>query len=175
MGDQPGSGGPPLEPSFEELFRTGFGSLVRTLTIAAGDREVATDCVADAFERAYARWNRISRYDEPLAWVRRVAINRLRDHERRRGRGERARVRLAGEPATAPPPKEPAGFDVGDVLAQLPRQQRTAAALFYVDGLSLQEIASAMHLSAGAVKFHLHRARETLRPSLSGLVAEEER
>ena len=172
MEDTTTGDGPVLEPGFEDLFRTGFGPLVRALTAASGDREVAADCVADAFERAYARWWRISRYDEPLAWVRRVALNRLRDHERRRGRGVRAVARLDADPVDAP--AEPAGFDALEVLGSLPRQQRTAAALFYVEGLSVREVASAMRLSEGAVKFHLHRAREVLRPLLGVAVSEEE-
>ena len=41
-----------------------------------------------------------------------------------------------------------------------------AVALFYVDDLSVNEIAHAMGLSGGAVKYHLHAARTTLRAGL---------
>jgi RNA polymerase sigma-70 factor (ECF subfamily) len=48
----------------------------------------------------------------------------------------------------------------------LPKQQRVCVALFYVDGLSVAEIATALELSEGAVKFHLHQGRERLRGHL---------
>lgn len=160
-----------LEADYEEVFRASYWSLVRTLTVAGGDRELAADCVADAFERAYARWRRIRRYDDPVAWIRRVAVNRLRDHVRRRGRGARALERL-GPPASVEP-VEPAAIDIAETLAALPDQQRVAAALFYVDDCSVAEIAKAMSLSTGAVKFHLHAARTSLRPTLEPMVSDE--
>jgi RNA polymerase sigma-70 factor (ECF subfamily) len=173
MADEPAGTDDPLVAGFEEAFRAGYEPLVRALTLAAGDREVAADCVADAYERAYARWGRISRYDEPVAWVRRVAINRLRDHFRRAGRGRRALDRL--DPPAGEAPAEPAALDLGAALGALPPQQRIAAALFYVDDLPVADIAAAMKISAGAVKYHLHAAREALRTLVGDAVNEHER
>ena len=59
-----------------------------------------------------------------------------------------------------PPPEVPG--DVDALLAQLPQQQRIAAALFYVEDLSVREVATSMKLSEGAVKYHLHAARTAL-------------
>ena len=56
--------------------------------------------------------------------------------------------------------------DVATMLAMLPTQQRIAAALFYVEQLSVREIAETMKLSEGAVKYHLHAARTALRERL---------
>ena len=75
---------------FDDTFRRWFGPMVRSLAVAAGDREVAADCVQDAFMRAYVRWNRVSRLDDPVAWIRHVAVNRMRDHFRKLERGGRA-------------------------------------------------------------------------------------
>jgi RNA polymerase sigma-70 factor (ECF subfamily) len=52
------------------------------------------------------------------------------------------------------------------MLAGLPRQQRLSLALFYVDGLSVAETAATLGISEGAVKFHLHQGRSTLRGQL---------
>ena len=54
-------------------------------------------------------------------------------------------------------------------LSGLPRQQRLAMALFYVEGLSVAEVASALEISDGAVRFHLHQGRARLR----GLVEDQ--
>jgi RNA polymerase sigma-70 factor (ECF subfamily) len=139
--------------------------MVRTLTVACGDREVAADCVQEAFLRAYPRWRRVSRYEDPVGWIRHVAVNKMRDHFRKVERGKRAVGRMAAlAETTVGAPAEPS--ELGALLAALPSQQRIAAALFYVDDLSVGEIAGAMQLSEGAVKYHLHAARQTLRDAL---------
>ncbi len=157
--------GPDPSVDFDDTFRRCYGPMVRSLAVAAGDREVAADCVQDAFTRAYVRWSRVSKLDDPVGWVRHVAVNRMRDHFRKSERGGRAMVRLRNEtPLEVPAPREPS--ELGTLLATLPVQQRIAAALFYVEDLSVAEVAAAMHLSDGAVKYHLHAARATLRDAL---------
>jgi len=150
---------------FDDTFRRCFGPMVRSLAVAAGDREVAADCVQDAFTRAYVRWNRVSRLEDPVGWIRHVAVNRMRDHFRKLERGGRAMTRLrTQDPMVTAAPEEPS--ELAALLAQLPAQQRIAAALFYVDDLSVSDVADAMELSEGAVKYHLHAARATLRGAL---------
>ena len=130
------------------LFRAHYDRLVRTLAVVCGDAELAADAVQEAFIRAHGRWRSIRHYEDPVGWVRRVALNLLRDDHRRTTRKLRAVDRLAALTATtAPPPAEPDG--VAALLGSLPRQQRVAAALFYVDGLSIAEVADAMGIAAG--------------------------
>ena len=154
------------EADFDAVFQRGYSSLVRALTAICGDRELAADCVQDAFCKAYARWGKISRFDQPIAWVRHVALNSIRDDVRRRNRSRKYLPRIA-QADIASPPDDPAGFELVTVLSELPKQQRVAAALFYIEQLSVAEVAEAMGLSAGAVKFHLHAARENLRIALA--------
>jgi RNA polymerase sigma-70 factor (ECF subfamily) len=148
---------------FDETFREHYGPMVRSLAAACGDREVAADAVQDAFTRAYARWRRIARYDDPVGWVRHVALNRLRDHFRREERAKRARHRIAQETPTVAEPPATRDEALADALTNLPRQQRFAVSLFYAEQLSVREIAASMKLSEGAVKYHLHAGRATLR------------
>ena len=150
---------------YDDTFRRCYGPMVRSLSVACGDGEVAADCVQDAFMRAYARWGRVAKLEDPVGWIRHVAVNRIRDHFRRAERGRRAVGRLAGEAeVSAPAPAEPS--ELAALLETLPAQQRIAAALFYVEDLSVSEVAAAMRLSDGAVKYHLHAARTTLRDTL---------
>lgn len=165
----------PLEISvvddLDSLFRAHYARLVRSLTVACGDRELAADAVQEAFVAAHLRWRRLQRYDDPVGWIRRVAINRLRDGHRRSTRKDRAVTRLAQttpQPLTDPTPEAASELtDDGDstlaLLATLPQQQRLCLALFYVDDLPIAEIAAALKLSEGAVKFHLHQGRNRLR------------
>lgn len=155
-----------LRPSNPEaLFRQSYRSIVQTLALAGGDLAAAEDATQEAFAEACVRWNRISRYDNPGAWVRRVAINKLRNAHRSRVRGAAAMERMASEIETAPPPSE-AETDLVAELRRLPNKQRLSAVLFYVEGLSTVEVAAAMGISQGSVSQHLNRARTALRSHL---------
>ena len=150
----------------ETLFRAHYARLVRALTLVAGNHEAAADAVQEAFVKAHLHWRRIERYDDPIGWVRRVAINKLRDDHRRLGRKHKAEQRLHTE--LRPTGVEWSdGADAATLLAGLPRQQRLAVALFYVEGLSVAEVATTLGISEGAVKFHMHQGRERLRGIVS--------
>lgn len=148
--------------SVDVLFRAHYARLVRALTVVAGSQEAAADAVQEAFVKAHLHWRRIQRYDDPVGWIRRVAINKLRDDHRRRGRKDKAVERLHGE-FRADQVEWSDGTDLTEMLAQLPKQQRLAMALFYVNGLSVAQVASTLEISEGAVKFHLHQGRDRLR------------
>lgn len=152
---------------FDTIFRLHYARLVRALTLVSGDRELAADAVQEAFVKAHLRWRRIQRYDDPVGWIRRVAINKLRDEHRRDGRKRTALERLGHtSPASVAAADEASagssGADFMQLVASLPRQQRLCVALYYVDELSVAEIAQALDISDGAVKFHLHQGRERL-------------
>jgi RNA polymerase sigma-70 factor (ECF subfamily) len=153
----------------ETIFRAHYPRLVHALALVAGSQEAAADAVQEAFVKAHLHWRRIHRYDDPVGWIRRVAINKLRDEHRRQGRKERAVERMQGE-LRAPEVRWSDGPDAAELLAGLPRQQRLAMALFYVEELTIVEVAAAMKISEGAVKFHLHQGRERLRNQMSPLM-----
>jgi RNA polymerase sigma-70 factor (ECF subfamily) len=69
----------------EELFERDYVRLVRSLSVAF-DAESAADAVQEAFIAADRRWARVGAYDDPAGWVRRVAVNRLLNGRRNRGR-----------------------------------------------------------------------------------------
>lgn len=168
----------PATDDFDALFRSGYPRLVATITFVCGDREVAAECVADAFERAYVRWSKVSRLDDPLGWVRRVAINRATDVHRRTSRGRRALERLQGREqrrsSAQPILTDAAAFrdsGLAAVIAELSPQQRAVVALHYLDDVPVADVAALLGLNAGTVKYHLHQARERLRALLAEPVA----
>lgn len=155
------------EASFENFVRGNSGALVRTLTLVALDREAAADASQEAFLQLYLHWQKVSTYEDPVAWLYRVGINRCRDHQRRRGRAARLidRLRLATE--NHPPRQDwTPDVEVFSVLSQLPLRQRATAVLYYQADFSIAQIAALMHISEGAVNSHLHKARKALRKVL---------
>lgn len=161
-----------MRTDIEPYFRAHYGRLVRALTLVCGSEEAAADAVQEAFVKAHQKWRTVSQYDDPVGWIRRVAINRLRDQHRSNVRKDRAVARLgAGESWTVDGPEPSSTEHLASALADLPKQQRLALALYYLEGLSVAETAAALELSEGAVKYHLHQGRERLR----GLIGEEGR
>ena len=61
--------------SFADLYSASFQGLTLQLYAFSGDLGEAQDVVQEAFCRAFARWKSISQYQDPVAWVRRVAWN----------------------------------------------------------------------------------------------------
>jgi RNA polymerase sigma-70 factor (ECF subfamily) len=152
----------------EHVFARHYRDLVRVLTVAAGDRSRAEDAVQDAFAQALLHWPRVGAYDDPVAWLRRVATNRVLNQRRSSRRRDAAIARLQArpEPVVAPQGLVGSRLDLIAAVARLPLKQRTAVAFFYLADLSSEQVAAAMGISEGAVRFHLHAARKTLTSTL---------
>ncbi|MFQ5558688.1 MAG: sigma factor, partial [Acidimicrobiales bacterium] len=92
-----------MSRDFDEFFRESYRATVRGLELDGTPSDQAHDASQEAYVRAYARWWRVGRYREPAAWVRRVAVNVVRDAHRRDRTAEAALPRLATEMVVAPP------------------------------------------------------------------------
>ena len=153
--------------SFDDFFRESYDLTVRGLILDGTRSEDAHDAAQEAFVRAYARWWRVGHYSEPAAWARRVAVNVVRDQHRHRNVCDNAMPRLAAEPITVAPHHANEGVPgLEDAIDSLPPQQRRAVDLYYSAGFSTDEAATRMGISPGAFRFHLSRARRSLKPRM---------
>jgi RNA polymerase sigma factor (sigma-70 family) len=158
---------------FEDVYLREFTSVFALAYAMSGSRWAAEDIAQDAFVAAHRQWDRIGDYDDPGAWVRRVAANRAVSVVRRRLAEARALVRLAArqqEQAYAALPGEDGDF--WRVVRRLPRRQAQVVALVALGGLSTAEVAATLGCSQRMVQTHLQKARVTLTVRL-GLPAEE--
>jgi RNA polymerase sigma-70 factor, ECF subfamily len=104
------------------------------------------------------------------------AITRLRREGREASLEEGGEAR-ASEPGVRPGPLEgildaERQTAVAAALARLPFLQREAVILFEYEGLTLAETAQVAETDVGTIKSRLHRAREGLRRSLAGYLAD---
>ncbi|MFU8875311.1 sigma factor [Micromonospora sp. SL4-19] len=60
---------------FTDFYQAHFHRIAVQLYAYLGDHAEAQDLTQEAFCRMLERWSRISAYDDPSAWVRRVAWN----------------------------------------------------------------------------------------------------
>lgn len=146
--------------TFESFFLTEYPRLVALLSLWTDSRPLAEDLAQDALILAEADWERVRRLDSPVAWVRRVALNRSMN-ERRRMRRQHHALNRIDRPAVSGVGEADDGV-LWAAVRQLSDKQRTAIALYYVDDLPLDEIASVLGCSAGTVKTHLQRGRRRL-------------
>lgn len=146
----------------EALFAAEYPRLVRGLAVAF-DAEAAADAVQEAFIAADRRWRTVSGYDDPAGWVRRVAVNRLRNG--RRNRRRRTEILQTVRPV-APDDLTADLVDLRAAVAALPEKMRLAVCLHHLAGLPVDEVADALGVSPGTVKSNLHDGRTKLRAAL---------
>jgi RNA polymerase sigma-70 factor, ECF subfamily len=153
----------PSELDFAEFYAASFRSLVVQLHAFTGDHAEAQDLAQEAFFRAYARWSAVSRYDDPLGWVRKVAWNLAISRWRRARRLVVRQRDLAPVPVAGPNGTQ---VDLVRALRTLPPHHRQAVVLHYLGDLSVREIAEFTGAAEGTVKAWLHRGRTALGPLL---------
>jgi len=134
---------------------------------------VAEEITQDAFVQLYRNWAKVSRYDRPDLWVRRVAIRQAQRERHRSWRRPALELRAAG-PDVVPALTEPRD-DVLAAVRALPCQQRAVVVLFYFEDRPMPEIARIVGCSVSTGWSHLHNARKRLASVLGEEVTEDVR
>jgi RNA polymerase sigma-70 factor (ECF subfamily) len=146
-----------LDASYAAFFRDEFARVVRTIYLIHRDEARAEDVAQEAFIQLLANWPKVSRYDRPDAWVRRVAI-----HLAMRGM-RRDRLWAAIREQINPPSAETGSdLDLAAAVTRLPGNQRSAIVLFYYEDRPVNEVAAILGCSEATARVHLHRARARL-------------
>jgi len=160
-----------VDVGFDGFYVTSRQHVLRQLTAITADREQAMDVVQEAYLRAFQRWDRVGRLDDPEAWVRQVAW-RLAMSRWRHLRVARAALPRLARPAVAPTPELEDAMDVRAALARLPVGQRLVLVLHEMCDLSVEQVATETGLSTGTVKSRLARGRAALATLLDASTAE---
>lgn len=150
-------------PRFEDFYVRDRAGLHRALSFALGDPQLAGEAVDEAMTRAYQRWDRISRYDDPAGWVYRVGLNWGRSAWRRAGR-----VRPGPVPDDARAGAELPDPELWAAVARLPEGQRDAIVLRFVLDWPHERIARALGITASSARSRVTRALQQLRSDLEG-------
>jgi RNA polymerase sigma-70 factor, ECF subfamily len=152
----------PVRPAarLERVYREHGDRLWRAVLAFAGDPEVASDAVAEAFAQVLRRGDEVR---EPDRWVWRAAFRIARGELKdRRGRG-----------LSFPLREERYGMDTETVelieaLRRLPSKQRASVVLHHGAGYPVREVAAIIGSTPAAVRVHLSRGRRRLRDLLGG-------
>jgi RNA polymerase sigma-70 factor, ECF subfamily len=140
----------------ERLYREQGGRMWRAVLAFAGDGEVASDAVAEAFAQALRRGEQVRR---PERWLWRAAF--------RIAAGElKARRRDAPVMREEWYEMEEPARDLMTALAKLSDKQRAAVVLHHAAGYPVNEVADIIGSTSAAVRVHLMRGRRRLRDLL---------
>ncbi|MGW1994460.1 SigE family RNA polymerase sigma factor [Embleya sp. NPDC001921] len=151
---------------FDVFYAESHGALVAHLYALTGDFGEAQEAAQETYIRAWKDWERISDYENPVAWIRlvgqRIAVSRWR----------RTRTALKSWIRHGPdgdlPAPGPESVALVAALRQIPEAQRRAVVMHHMGGLSVAEIAAHEGAPEGTIKARLSRGRS----ALAGLLAD---
>ena len=156
--------------AFAMLAKRWHGRLVAHAWRLTGDREVALDAAQAGWVEIVRGIHRLQDERAFAAWAYRIVSRRCAKlvvamvHRRKLGE------ELASEPEGAAAEAADANGHgrLRSAIADLPPDQRSAIALFYLEEMSVTEVAVALAIPAGTVKTRLMHARRKLRLALEG-------
>jgi RNA polymerase sigma-70 factor (sigma-E family) len=159
------------EGQFREYVSARMPALRRSAYLLCGNAHTADDLVSIAIGKLFRAWSKVSRLEQPDAYVRKMLVNAWLDERRRPWRRERVTAEVPETPAH-PEPDVAQRLRVVELLGQLPPRRRAVLVLRFLDDLSVEQTAEALGCSTGTVKTQTHRGladlRELLDPVLEG-------
>ena len=153
------------DDEFERLYEAEAAGLFSFLTYRTGDRALAEDLLADAFERALrAKYDR--RRGSQRTWLYSIALNALRDHIRRSAAESRAYERVESRVGADPFAGVEHRDELSRALATLSGEEREAISLRFGAELTVPEIAKVLGEPLTTVEGRVYRALRKLREAL---------
>ncbi len=154
-----------------QLVRLRGPRLLSHATRLLGEREVAQDMVQEAWLEIFRGLRGLRDEAAFLPWALRIVSRRVAREIARRQKIRRRDEALMAEP-DEPDQPDPAldidGAQVAAAIAALSPAQSATVALFYLEDMSVAEVAMAMDVPLGTVKTRLMHARAKLRAMLEG-------
>ena len=145
------------QQDIEALYRADADRLWRAVYAFAGDPEIASDAVAEAYAQVLRRGSVVR---DPAAWVWRTAFQISRGA---------LKARRLDATMSAPSVDHADAYgdqDLMNAVRQLPEGQRAAVILFYYADLPIRQIAERLGTNSLAVRANLSRGRRRLRDLL---------
>jgi RNA polymerase sigma-70 factor (ECF subfamily) len=156
------------DDEFERLYAAEAPGLFSFLAYRTGDRALAEDLLADAFERALrARRGFDRRRGSQKTWLYAIALNVLRDQARRADAESRAYARSV-PPGDGPDRLEAieARDEVARAMTKLSDEEREVIALRFGAEMTVPEVAELLGEKLTTVEGRVYRALRKLRDEL---------
>ena len=140
--------------------------LTRLAMAVLNDASLAEDAVAGAYLKAWQHRRTLRDETRLRPWLKRICRNEALGLRRRRRRQERVLVDLDPDRIAS----RESGFDESrlraELLEQLPRQLKSCATMFFLEGRGYSEIAAVEGLPLSTVRGRIYQARQHLRKGI---------
>lgn len=163
-----------VAPSWEQIVTDHSAKVYRLAYRLTGNRFDAEDLTQEVFVRVFRS---LANFKPGTldGWLHRITTNLFLDQARRKNRirfdgfTDDAESRLPGRD---PGPERSFEFnnldlDIAAALEEMPPDFRAAVVLCDIEGLSYDEVASALNIKLGTVRSRIHRGRTMLREKLA--------
>jgi RNA polymerase sigma-70 factor (ECF subfamily) len=155
--------------AFDALIRRWAQPLRRHVARVAGDAHAAEELVQEIWLSVVQGIGRLQDPFKFRPWLFGIAHRRLMDELRGRYAPQATEVELDALAAEAPDADRVlVARELERGLARLPAGERDVLWLFYLEELSLADVAQVLAVPVGTVKSRLFRARQLLRHQLTG-------
>ena len=167
------------ERAFVALVRRYEQPLAARIRYQIGNPDHAEDVLQETLLDAWVGLRRLREPASVRAWLLRIAGNRCNDYFRSPQRRDLTIAHpdlehLVNRHGRAHVRQQEAVADVVEALNDVPAAERDAARLFYLEGLTIAEIAARSRTPEGTIKWRLHDARHHLRETLGVTRAKED-
>ncbi len=152
--------------AFEKLFNRYWQIILRLCLARLTDPAEAEDAAIETFADACQGIKKFRGTCRLSTWLIRIALNRIARHHRKRKR-QLATVPIENCPEnsaqTEPESTPPGIIKLRNYLELLPVSDRNILILYYINELTLEEIAKTLGKTKNAVAMRLKRAKDRLR------------
>ena len=160
--------------AFEQLVGRHKGALYRLARRYVGDADEAYDIVQETFVSVWLALRQFDPRQSFIGWLRTIALNKCRDHGRRRAVRRRVLRFFALEPVVSTQSftsdsererdeeSQRRSQRLDQAVAELPRLYKEPLLLTTVGGLTQQEAARVLRTTTKAVEMRIRRARNRL-------------
>ena len=133
-----------------------------------GKHDLACDCVQNTFFAAFKNISVLQTHEKPIGWLYKTAKNYVQLAIRQLNR-EQGELRLCDLSSEIPSyynfvveienKMSEINVDYADVLNELTNDEQKLHQMFYVDGLSTENIAKTFGITGGACRTRIHRLK----------------
>lgn len=156
------------DAEFTDFVHASGTQLYRAALLLSGDHHLAEDLTQTTYAKVYARWSKVSRADNPVAYARTTLLNTFLSHKRLKRSSEVPVLptTLVAEQVSTEGPDTSVRLDLLQALTTLNPTDRAVLVLRYWEDRSVAQTAQDLGMTETGVRTRARRALERIRPLL---------
>lgn len=161
-----------LSKDYSKIYKKYVDKIYRFIFLKVSSQEIAEDLTSEVFTRGWQAYCDKKKIDNITAFLYQIARNLIVDHYRQKAKVQFVSVDSAPQIMNPGPGLEEAAstnsdfYMVKNALADLKEDYREVLVWYYLDELSIREMAQILGKSEEAVRVQVHRALNALKTKL---------